>query len=48
MYKEILNLVENNLVNGCANITGGGLYDNLIRTIPNGLQANINLEKIKY
>ncbi len=45
--KEILELVENNLVNGCANITGGGLYDNLIRTIPDGLQAHINLEKIK-
>jgi len=40
-------LAENNLINGCANITGGGLYDNLIRIIPKGLQANINLEKIK-
>jgi len=23
--KEILNLIKNNLINGCANITGGGL-----------------------
>ncbi len=45
--KEIIKLAENNLINGCANITGGGLYDNLIRIIPKGLQANINLEKIK-
>ena len=40
-------MAENNLINGCANITGGGLYGNLIRIIPKGLQANINLEKIK-
>ena len=45
--KENIKLAENNLINGCANITGGGLYDNLIRIIPKGLQANINLEKIK-
>ena len=45
--KEILNLTNNNLINACANITGGGLIDNLRRVIPNGLQANINLNKIK-
>jgi len=45
--KEVVKLVENNLINGCANITGGGLYDNLIRIIPKGYQANIDLDKIK-
>ena len=45
--KEILNLIKYNLINGCANITGGGLPDNIKRVIPNGLTANINLEKIK-
>jgi len=45
--KEILSLTKNNLINGCANITGGGLADNLKRIIPNGLTANINLKKIK-
>ena len=45
--KEILNLIKYNLINGCANITGGGLSDNIKRIIPNGLTANINLEKIK-
>ena len=45
--KEILNLVNNNLINGCAHITGGGLFDNLSRTIPENHQANIHLEKIK-
>ena len=45
--KEVLNLIENNLINGCANITGGGLGDNVKRIIPNNLVAEINLDKIK-
>ncbi len=44
---EILNLHQNNLLNGCANITGGGLVDNIKRVIPNKLSANIDLTKIK-
>ena len=44
---EILNLIENNLINGCANITGGGLADNIKRVIPDKLSANIDLTKIK-
>ena len=45
--KEILKLVDKRILNGCANITGGGLEDNIKRIIPNGLKAEINLEKIK-
>ena len=45
--KEILNLTKYNLINGCANITGGGLADNIKRVIPEGLTANINLSRIK-
>ncbi len=45
--KEILNLNKNNLLNGCANITGGGLSDNIKRVIPDGLCANIHLDKIE-
>ena len=45
--KEILNLTKYNLINGCANITGGGLADNIKRIIPEGLTANINLSSIK-
>ena len=45
--KEILNLTKKNLLNGCANITGGGLKDNLIRIIPEKLSAEIDLKKIK-
>ena len=45
--KEILNLVKKNYVNACVNITGGGLEENIKRIIPNGLCADINLNKIK-
>ena len=45
--KEILNLIKHNLINGCANITGGGISDNIKRIIPKGLTANIDLDKIK-
>ena len=44
---EILKLLDRNLVNGCANITGGGIVDNIKRVIPEKLCANINLEQIK-
>ncbi len=45
--KEVVNLIDRNLINGCANITGGGLYDNIKRIIPNKLCANINLNQVK-
>ena len=45
--KEIMNLIDNKLINGCANITGGGLSDNIKRIIPDKLSANINLAQIK-
>ena len=45
--KEIMNLINKNLINGCANITGGGLTDNIKRIIPDKLSANISLDKIK-
>ena len=35
------------MINGCANITGGGISDNIKRIIPNGLTANINLSNIR-
>ena len=44
---EVLNLINYNLINGCANITGGGLSDNIKRIIPDRLVANIDLNKIK-
>ena len=37
--KEILNLIDHGILNGCANITGGGLTDNLKRILPNNLKC---------
>ncbi len=45
--KEIVNLLKNNLIHGCAHITGGGLPGNLTRIIPENICANIYLNKIK-
>ena len=45
--KEILKLIDKNLINGCAHITGGGLVDNIKRVIPKDLSIEINLDQIK-
>jgi len=45
--KEILKLTKNNLINASAHITGGGLIENLLRSIPDNLTLNIDLSKIK-
>ena len=44
---EVLSLLNKKLLNGCANITGGGLSDNIKRVIPDGFSADIYLDKIK-
>ena len=44
--KEILKLIDKKLINSCANITGGGLADNIKRIIPDNLCAEIDLKKI--
>ena len=45
--KEVLSLIDNDLLNGCANITGGGLADNIKRIIPDGYVADIDLNRVK-
>ena len=45
--KELSIINEKNLIHGCANITGGGLVDNIKRIIPKKLCAEINLKTIK-
>ena len=45
--KEILNLTKKNLINSAAHITGGGLIENLTRSIPKNFTLNIDLSKIK-
>ena len=44
---EILKCVNMNLINAAAHITGGGLIENLLRSVPNNLSINIDLSKIK-
>ena len=45
--REILKLTKNNLIHSAAHITGGGLVENLLRSIPENLSLNIDLSKIK-
>ena len=45
--KEILSLVNKNLIKSAAHITGGGLIENITRSVPNNLCVNIDLSKIK-
>ena len=45
--KEILKLTKNNLIHSAAHITGGGLVENLLRSVPKNLTLNIDLNKIR-
>ncbi len=45
--KEILKLANHNLISSAAHITGGGLLENIARSVPNDLSVNIDLSKIK-
>jgi phosphoribosylformylglycinamidine cyclo-ligase len=45
--REVLNLTKNNLINCAAHITGGGLINNIARSVPDKLCLNIDLSKIK-
>ena len=42
--KPVLALTKRFSVNGIAHITGGGFYDNIVRFLPNGLQAIVYKE----
>ncbi len=44
---EILKIVKKNYVNAAAHITGGGLVENLLRSVPENLSINIDLSKVK-
>ena len=45
--KSIRKLMESVKINGMAHITGGGLIENVPRTIPEGLCANIDKKKVE-
>ena len=44
---EILKLCQNNLIHSAANITGGGIIENIVRSVPDNLSVNIDLSKVK-
>ena len=44
---EILKLVDKNYINACAHITGGGIVENLLRSVPEKYSVKIDLSKIK-
>ena len=43
-----MKLVNNDLINAAAHITGGGLIENLMRSIPKDLNLNIDLKKLEF
>ena len=45
--KYILELINRKYLNACANITGGGLSDNIKRIIPDNLSAEIDLNNVR-
>ena len=45
--KEILNLTSKNLINAAVHVTGGGLVENIVRSVPDNLCANIDLSKLR-
>ena len=40
-------ITKKNLINSAAHITGGGLIENLVKSVPTNLSINIDLAKIK-
>ncbi len=45
--KPVLELISKVKVKGISHITGGGFYENIPRSIPKGLRANINRSDVK-
>ena len=44
---KAVNLTKKNLIHSASHITGGGLVDNLNRSIPEHLSLNLDLSKVK-
>lgn len=45
-YDIVMKLNKNKLINSCANITGGGIFGNLKRAIPEDLMVELDYNKI--
>lgn len=47
-YNEVHKLVQAKKIKTCANITGGGIFLNLIRTIPKGFALELHQDRLPY
>lgn len=45
-YNAVRELIENKLIKSCANITGGGIFSNLCRAVPETLSVELDFSKI--
>jgi phosphoribosylformylglycinamidine cyclo-ligase len=45
--REVLSIIDKNLIKSAAHITGGGLIENILRSVPDKLSIDIDLSKIK-
>lgn len=45
-YNCVLELVKKKLIKSCANITGGGILSNLLRSVPENLSVELDFDKI--
>lgn len=45
-YNKVRNLVKKGLIKSAANITGGGVFSNLVRAIPKGLSVELDYKNI--
>ena len=45
--REVLSIIDRNLIKSAAHITGGGLIENILRSVPDKLSIDIDLSKIK-
>lgn len=45
--KQVMPLIENDLVHACVHITGGGFYENIPRALPEGLGVKVDTDAWK-
>ena len=48
LFKRNFRVSRKNLIHSAAHITGGGLIENILRSVPKKLSLNLNLSRIKF